>query len=137
MLPVGSVCTPCCMLLCVVGSCCAKFETSQTFSHVQMDTTTACNLACVAFVSISFAPLHPIPSRFSCTSPTWLKVDRNDCYACYPGYWTHICCNSFPGYNSFVLGIMVPLITFFVHYFPNPILRGLANQAICSNSVNS
>ena len=30
------VCTPCCMLLCVVGSCCAKFETGQTFSYVQM-----------------------------------------------------------------------------------------------------
>ena len=104
MLHVGSVCTPCCMLR-VVGSCCTKFETSQTFSHVQMDTTTSCNLACVAFVSISFAPLHPIPSCFSCTSPSWLKVDGNDCYTCYPGYWTHICRSSFPGYNSFVLGI--------------------------------
>ena len=26
-----SICTPCCMLLHVVGCCCAKFETSQTF----------------------------------------------------------------------------------------------------------
>ena len=32
--------TPCFMLLCVVGSCCAKFETGQTFSHVQTDATT-------------------------------------------------------------------------------------------------
>ena len=31
ILHVASVCTPCCMLLRVVGSCCAKFETSQTF----------------------------------------------------------------------------------------------------------
>ena len=26
-----SICTPCCMLLSVSGSCCAKFETGQTF----------------------------------------------------------------------------------------------------------
>ena len=37
---VASVCTPCCMLLRVVGSCCAKFETGQTFSYVQTDATT-------------------------------------------------------------------------------------------------
>ena len=36
---VGSVCTPGCMLLCVVWSCCAKFETGQNFSHVQTDAT--------------------------------------------------------------------------------------------------
>ena len=35
-----SVCTPCCMLLRVVGSCCPKFETGQTFSYVQTDATT-------------------------------------------------------------------------------------------------
>ena len=29
----ASVCTPCCMLLRVVGSCCAKFETDQTFRN--------------------------------------------------------------------------------------------------------
>ena len=40
MLHVASVCTPCCMLLCVVGSCCTKFETDQTFSYVQTDATT-------------------------------------------------------------------------------------------------
>ena len=28
--------TPCCMLFCVVGSCCTKFETGQTFSYLQM-----------------------------------------------------------------------------------------------------
>ena len=37
---VASVCTPCCMLLRVVGSCCAIFETGQTFSYVQTDATT-------------------------------------------------------------------------------------------------
>ena len=31
MLHVVSICTPCCMLLCVVGSCYAKFEPSQAF----------------------------------------------------------------------------------------------------------
>ena len=40
MLHVASVCTPCCMLLRVVGSCCAKFETGQTFIYVQTDATT-------------------------------------------------------------------------------------------------
>ena len=34
MLHVTSVCTPCCLLLDIVGCCCAKFETSQTFSPV-------------------------------------------------------------------------------------------------------
>ena len=32
--------TTCCMLLGVVGRCCAKFETVQTFSYVQTDATT-------------------------------------------------------------------------------------------------
>ena len=39
MLHVESVCTPCCTLLRVVGSCCAKFETGQTFSYVQTEAT--------------------------------------------------------------------------------------------------
>jgi len=39
MLHVASVCTPCCTLLRVVGSCCAKLQTGQTFSYVQTDTT--------------------------------------------------------------------------------------------------
>ena len=30
---VASVCTPCCMLMQVVGSCCAKVETGQTLSQ--------------------------------------------------------------------------------------------------------
>ena len=34
-------CTPCCILLSVIGSCIAKFETGgQTFSYVQTDATT-------------------------------------------------------------------------------------------------
>ena len=40
MLHVASVCTPCYMLLRVVGRWCAKFETGQTFSYVQTDTST-------------------------------------------------------------------------------------------------
>ena len=46
-LHVASVCTPCCMLLRVVGSCCAKFETGQTFRYVQTDATTLNNVASV------------------------------------------------------------------------------------------
>ena len=38
--PVACCCNVVAMLLCVVGSCCTKFETGQTFSHMQMDTTT-------------------------------------------------------------------------------------------------
>ena len=47
MLRVAPVCTPCCMLLRVVGSCCAKFETDQTFRYVQTDATTPNNVASV------------------------------------------------------------------------------------------
>ena len=39
LIHVASVCTPCCMLLRIFGSCCAKFETGQTFSYVQTGTT--------------------------------------------------------------------------------------------------
>ena len=35
LLDVGSLCTPCCILLDVVACCWAKFETCQTFSTVQ------------------------------------------------------------------------------------------------------
>ena len=34
----------CCTLSRVVGSCCAKFETGQTFSHVQTDVLTPNNV---------------------------------------------------------------------------------------------
>ena len=41
MLHVASVCKTFCILLRVVGSCCAKFESGgQTFSYVQTDGTT-------------------------------------------------------------------------------------------------
>ena len=43
MFHVAFVCTSCCLLLRVVGSCCAKFETGQTFSYVQKDATTPNN----------------------------------------------------------------------------------------------
>ena len=39
MLHVGSVCTPCCILLNVVVFCYAKFETCQTFSTLQTGAT--------------------------------------------------------------------------------------------------
>ena len=41
MLHVAPICTLTLLLLflCVVGSCCAKFETGQTFSHGQMGVT--------------------------------------------------------------------------------------------------
>ena len=44
MLHVVPVCTPCCMLLRVVGSCCAKFETGQTFRYVKTDATNPNNV---------------------------------------------------------------------------------------------
>ena len=37
---VVSVCTPCCMLLRVIWSCRAKFETGQTLGFLQTDETT-------------------------------------------------------------------------------------------------
>ena len=43
MLHVGSVCTPCCILLDVVVLCCAKFETCQTFSTLQTGATLLAN----------------------------------------------------------------------------------------------
>ena len=39
MLHLASVFTLCCMMLRVVGSCCAKFETGKTFSPAQTDVT--------------------------------------------------------------------------------------------------
>ena len=56
MLHVASCCTPCCMLLLVVGSCWAKFETGQTFSYVQTDVTTPKNVeSCWPTMSHQFA----------------------------------------------------------------------------------
>ena len=40
MLHVASVCTTCCMLLSVVGSCLAKFATGETFSYLQTGAST-------------------------------------------------------------------------------------------------
>ena len=57
MLHVASFCSPCCMLLGVVGSCCSKFETGQTFSYVQTDATTP-NIV---------GTLNNLSSRLKCT----------------------------------------------------------------------
>ena len=105
----------CCVLLGVAAQNLKPVKILATCKRMQQLTTLlrhqcwelslpfARSLTYVAFVSISFAPFHPIPSRTSRTSTTWLRVDRNDCYACHPGYWTHICRSSFSGYNSFIL----------------------------------
>ena len=52
---VASVRTPCCMLLRVIGSCYAKYETGQTFSHVQTDATSPNN------VGSCWVRLHELP----------------------------------------------------------------------------
>ena len=64
MLHVASVCTPCCMLLRVVGSCCSKFETGQSFEQ--------------ATPNISFVPWSPKRSAtmldpFATALPTLLE----------------------------------------------------------------
>ena len=43
MLHVGSVCTPCCILLDIVVFCCAEFKTCQTFSTLQTGATLLAN----------------------------------------------------------------------------------------------
>ena len=63
MLHVASVCTPCCMLLRVVGSCCVKFEIGQTFSFVQTDAASRCCLS--SLLSAPFLPFQ-VPWLFSC-----------------------------------------------------------------------
>ena len=44
----------CCMLLRVVGSCCAKFETGQTFSHAQRNATTPSTVGPVNNIMLGF-----------------------------------------------------------------------------------
>ena len=90
----------CCVLLGVAAQNLKPVKILATCKRMQQLTTLlrqqcwelllpfAHSLTYVAFVSISFAPFHPIPSRTSRTSTTWLRVDRNGCYACHPGYWT-------------------------------------------------
>ena len=90
----------CCVLFGVVAQNLKPVKILATCKRMQQLTTLlrqqcwelllpfAHSLTYVAFVSISFAPFHPIPSRTSRTSTTWLRVDRNGCYACHPGYWT-------------------------------------------------
>ena len=62
MLHVASGCTPYCMLLRVVGSCCAKFETGQTLSYVQTDATTPNNfMSCCLCLHVALRYLKKKP----------------------------------------------------------------------------
>ena len=61
-LHIVSFCLPCCMLLYVVRSCCAKFETGQTFSYVQTDATTPNNVA-ASCCQQCCVPLHEALDR--------------------------------------------------------------------------
>ena len=60
MLDVGSVCTPCCILLDVVVFCCAKFETCQTFSTLQTGATLLANKSYVVGCYMLRPFAHPI-----------------------------------------------------------------------------
>ena len=75
MLHVASVCTPCCMLWHVVGSCCAKFETGQTFCYVQTDATTP-NVACVQ--------TSPLPQYTGYSQRRW-ELSRPFVHSCKIG----------------------------------------------------
>ena len=80
MLHVASVCTPCCMLLYVVGSCCAKSETSQTYEPTPPN---------ISFVSWSpkrsTTMLDPFAQLFLCATHahyTWSSKS----YGLYPSH---------------------------------------------------
>ena len=69
VLHVASVCTPCCMLfmlLPVVGSCCAKFVTGQTFSYIQTDATTP-NIVRPAMVGVNATVMLGVVAQFART----------------------------------------------------------------------
>ena len=66
ILHVASVCTLCCMFLRVVGSCCANFETGQTFSYVQTDASTPNNLD--SFWPTMLRPFAPSLSYGQCVT---------------------------------------------------------------------
>ena len=81
MFYVASVCTPCCMLSRVVGICCAKFKTGQTFSYTQTDATTPNNIgSCWPTMLRPFAPDYTV-SKFTEWPPTsrneWIMVGKN------------------------------------------------------------
>ena len=73
MLYVTSVCTPCCMLLHVVGSCCAKFETGQATCKrtQQLSTPTTSNISFIPWsTKRSATMLDPFAQLFQhCLGP--------------------------------------------------------------------
>ena len=85
ILRVAPVCTPCCMLLGVVGSCCAKFETDQTFRYVQKGRNNS-QQCCVRLhgalwstVIQCFKPVLEITSIMSITSQLFLHPISLNC----------------------------------------------------------
>ena len=67
MLHVARVCTPSCILMHVVGSHCAKFETGQTFSYVdyvQTGATTPKGLPVITQLKI----VHLFKNKFTVTT---------------------------------------------------------------------
>ena len=83
MLHVPSVCTPAyCMLLCVVESCCAKFETCQTF-----ESTTA-NISSVPWSpkrsATMFDPLHSSPNILGASYVHYIRSPKS--YGFYPSH---------------------------------------------------
>ena len=75
MLLVLSICTPCCMLLHVVGSCYAKFETSRTFEP------TTPNICFVLWLPKHTATmLDPFAQLYKTLHYTWLTKS----YGLYP-----------------------------------------------------
>ena len=77
MLHVASVCTPCCMSLPVVGSCCAKFETGHTFIYVQTDATTPNKVASVC----TWLDYKPVPEFWTLMN---LKAPCKRTQHCWP-----------------------------------------------------
>ena len=67
MLYVASVCTSRCILMRVVGICCAKFETGQTFSYVQTHATT---------YNIVGSTMHMTASSLTLAQPLGLAISR-------------------------------------------------------------
>ena len=67
MLHVASVCTTCCMLLSVVGSCLAKFATGETFSYLQTGASTPNTVVSIStglkYASYTWVTLHKPTAR--------------------------------------------------------------------------
>ena len=73
------------MLLRVVGSCCAKFETLQTFIYVEMDATTPNNVG-----SCWPTMLRPFARGFNSQ-----RLDSS-------GFMNEVRLECFPGINAFI-----------------------------------